>query len=225
MIVNWFVPSERQESRLECRNVAEHNAITSSVKKRRNRNRQKSLPVEQQLQQQIQLQQQPLQQRAFDDDCVYVTDMQQQFYSFVPAETISIQHQPLPLSTNGFKPYSPPPPPLPPHFDVPEPAIASAHDGTCNVITDTCWQYEHRRRSKSCQRPNKKRKSIQAEAVQLEVEPLPHPPPPPIFCGGPEMYERVLPPPPQLQMMASCNDDIVAVVEDHRHEWIKLPKR
>ncbi len=118
---------------------------------------------------------------------------------------------------------SPPPPPAPPAFEGPECMMTSSHDNMASscgpiVVSDTCWQFEHRR-SRSCHRIGKKRMSIQAEAIQLDDEPPP-PPPPPIFCS-PDMYDRVLPPPPQ---MVSCeNDDIVAVVEDHRHRERRRP--
>lgn len=213
IVVNWTFPSERQECRLECRNVAEHNAVTSSVKKRRNRNRQKSLPAERL------------------DDCIYATDGAS-FYPMIPVDNSHIvqqqqqqqlqlqqQQQQQPLSTNGFQSYSPPPP-VPAHYNIPDPAMMMAPYDPGNVVVgDTCWQYE-KRRSKSCQRMNKKRMSVQAEAIQLDDEPPP-PPPPPVFCG-PEMFECVIPPP--MSMMTSCeNDDIVAVVEDHRHRERRRP--
>ena len=199
IVVNWTFPSERQECRLECRNVAEHNAVTSSVKKRRNRNRQKSLPAERL------------------DDCVYTTEVAS-FYPMIPAENSHNPQQQQPLSTNGFQSYSPPPP-VPAHYNLPDPMMMTAYDASNVVVGDTCWQYE-KRRSKSCQRMAKKRMSIQAEAIQLDDEALP-PPPPPVFCG-PELFDRVIPPP--MAMMTSCdNDDIVAVVEDHRHRERRRP--
>ena len=200
IVVNWTFPSERQECRLECRNVAEHNAVTSSVKKRRNRNRQKSLPAERL------------------DDCVYSAEAAS-FYPMIPADDcLNVQQQQPPLSTNGFQSYSPPPP-VPAHFNIPDPMMMAPYDASNVVVSDTCWQYE-KRRSKSCQRMTKKRMSVQAEAIQLDDESLP-PPPPPVFCG-PDLFERVIPPP--MTMITSCeNDDIVAVVEDHRHRERRRP--
>ena len=216
------------------RNVVDLNVVDSvpgSVKKqqRRSRARQKSLPANRL------------------DDCVYVTtDQPPHYLTLIPSQNCQLltsqQNCQMVTSqncqlmnashfTNGVatnmehhqqQQPSPPPPPAPLAFEGPEYKMTSSHDhmtSSCGpVVSDTCWQFEHRR-SKSCHRLAKKRMSIQAEAIQLDDEPPP-PPPPPIFCS-PDLYDRVLPPPPQ--MMSCENDDIVAVVEDHRHRERRRP--
>ncbi len=195
VVVNWTTPGEKQEC--PNNNVADHNVtpVTSSVKKRRNRTRQKSLPADRL------------------DECVYAAEIPH-YFTLVPADNCPLKSA---IINGGVNCYDTPTPPhhVPLQYDVSEPMMS--YEG--NVVGETCWQFE-RRRSKSCQRMTKKRMSIQAEAIQLEDEPPP-PPPPPIFCG-PEVYDQVLPSPPQ--MMSTCDDDnIVAIVEDHRHRERRRP--
>ena len=240
VVVNWMAPGQRHECKIiekrikqksrnakkgdthpmdrsettECPIVdklecsPECQIVEQNVsKKRRNRTRQKSLPANR------------------IEDCIYVTDMPH-YLTLIPTDNCHVKSM-IPNGTTT-KDFGIPPPPAPPsQFDGRD-MVATSHNGSAKAVpnSNSCWQFEHRQTASistsSCQtqKMSKKRRSIQAEAIQLDDEPPP-PPPPPIFCGS-EVYDRVLPPPPP-QMVGCESDDIVAVVEDHRHRERRRP--